>query len=206
MHRAKKPLFFATIKKDLFGPRKIFLTQLEETLPIWNIIKGLNRVLITRHITHYRGVARIFKGGGGGHTASNNIVMAFSPRNIVGCLLEKGLRRGVTGTPGPPSYAPPLQSCKAPHNNKNKNNYISPEIIVINVVMETGRSRSNHIIGLSEDFDFVDDGYYFVFQGPNVFKFVLNHVLNLYICQLNLTHNMVIISSNSQNFRNGVLL
>ena len=28
------------------------------------------------------------KGGGGwGHTGSNNIVMAFSPRNIVGCLL-----------------------------------------------------------------------------------------------------------------------
>ena len=35
-----------------------------------------------------------FKGGGGGHTGSNNIVMAFSPRNIVGCLLKKGLQRG----------------------------------------------------------------------------------------------------------------
>ena len=35
---------------------------------------------------------------------SNIIVMAFSPRNIAGCLLKKGLqRRGVTGTPGPPS-------------------------------------------------------------------------------------------------------
>ena len=35
---------------------------------------------------------------------SNIIVMAFSPRNIVGCLLKKGLQRGeVTGTPGPPS-------------------------------------------------------------------------------------------------------
>ena len=41
-------------------------------------------------------------GGGGGHTGSNNIVMVFSPRNIVGCLAYKG---GVTGTPGPPSYA-----------------------------------------------------------------------------------------------------
>ena len=43
-------------------------------------------------------------GGGGGHTVSNIIVMAFSPRNIVGCLLKKGLQRGggggVTGTPG----------------------------------------------------------------------------------------------------------
>ena len=41
----------------------------------------------------------------GGYPGSNNIVMAFSPRNIVGCLLKKGLQRGgggVTGTPGPP--------------------------------------------------------------------------------------------------------
>ena len=43
------------------------------------------------------------KGGGGGHTGSNNIVMAFSPRKIVGCLLTKRLTKGgVTGTPGPP--------------------------------------------------------------------------------------------------------
>ena len=32
--------------------------------------------------------------------------MAFSPRNIVGCLLKKRLQRGVTGTPGPPSLRP----------------------------------------------------------------------------------------------------
>ena len=39
---------------------------------------------------------------------SNIIVMAFSPRNIVGCLLKKGLQRGggVTGSPGPPSLRP----------------------------------------------------------------------------------------------------
>ena len=37
----------------------------------------------------------IFQRGGGGHTVSNNIVMAFSPRNIVG-----------TGTPGPPLATP----------------------------------------------------------------------------------------------------
>ena len=42
----------------------------------------------------------------GGHTVSNIIVMAFSPLNIVGCLLKKGLQRGVTGTPGPPSLRP----------------------------------------------------------------------------------------------------
>ena len=47
-----------------------------------------------------RDVARIFQRGG--HTGSKNIVMVFSPRNIVGCLLKKGLQRGVTGTPGPP--------------------------------------------------------------------------------------------------------
>ena len=35
---------------------------------------------------------------------SNIIVMAFSPRYIVGCLLKKGLQRGgVTGNAGPPS-------------------------------------------------------------------------------------------------------
>ena len=40
---------------------------------------------------------------------SNITVMAFSPRNIIGFLLEKGLQRGgggVTGTPGPPSLRP----------------------------------------------------------------------------------------------------
>ena len=37
--------------------------------------------------------------GGGGHTGSNNIVMAFSLRNI-------GLQRGVTGTPGTPLATP----------------------------------------------------------------------------------------------------
>ena len=44
----------------------------------------------------YQGRSHDFaKGGGevGGHTVSNNIVMAFPPRNIVGCLLKKGLQR-----------------------------------------------------------------------------------------------------------------
>ena len=55
----------------------------------------------------YRGVARIFQSGG--HTGSNNIVMAFSPRNIVGCLLKKKAYKGggVTGTPGPPPQLRP---------------------------------------------------------------------------------------------------
>ena len=55
----------------------------------------------------YRGVARIFqRGGGGGSHCVKDIAMAFSPRNIVGCLLKKGLQRGFSGTRGfPPSYA-----------------------------------------------------------------------------------------------------
>ena len=58
----------------------------------------------------FKGVARIFQRGAGGHTVSNIIVMAFSLRKIEGCLLKKGLQRGggggVTGTPGPPSLRP----------------------------------------------------------------------------------------------------
>ena len=50
---------------------------------------------------------RDFSKGGGGHTVSNNSVMAFSPRNIVGCLLKKGLERGgrSRALQDPPSYA-----------------------------------------------------------------------------------------------------
>ena len=67
-----------------------------------------------RNMTEYnsfcrsvRGVARIFqRGGGGGHTVSNIIVMAFSPRNIVGCLLKKGLQRGGHGHPRTPLATP----------------------------------------------------------------------------------------------------
>ena len=43
---------------------------------------------------------------GGGHTVSNIIVMAFSPRNIVGCLLKKKAYRGGSRAPqDPPRYA-----------------------------------------------------------------------------------------------------
>ena len=64
-----------------------------------------------------RGVARIFQrvcvggGGGGCYTVSDIIVMAFSPRNVVGCLLKKRLTKGGGGGhghPGPP-LATPLQ-------------------------------------------------------------------------------------------------
>ena len=44
-------------------------------------------------------------GGGGGHTGSNNIVIAFSPRYIVGCLLKKAYKGGSRAPQDPPSYA-----------------------------------------------------------------------------------------------------
>ena len=52
----------------------------------------------------FRGVARMFQRGG--HTVSNIIVMAFSPRNIVGCLLKKKPTKGGSRAPqDPPRYA-----------------------------------------------------------------------------------------------------
>ena len=79
-----------------------------------------------------RGVASIFQRGGGGHTGSNNIVMAFSPRNIVGCLLKKGLQRGGHGHPRTPlpSYAPLIRYNKKDGKfyarSSNKELYKSP--------------------------------------------------------------------------------
>ena len=66
-----------------------------------------------------RGVVRIFQRGV--HTVSNIIVVAFSPRNIVGCLLKKGLQRGwggggVTGTREAPRYA--LEQLRDRHNSR----------------------------------------------------------------------------------------
>ena len=55
------------------------------------------------------GVARIFKGGGGGHTVSNRGYSHFHNLNIVGCLRKKkAYKGGVTETPGPPPLATPL--------------------------------------------------------------------------------------------------
>ena len=56
----------------------------------------------------------------GGHTGSNNIVMAFSPRNIVGCLLKKkGLQRGGGhGHPRTP-LATPLTIVDVTHRTRN---------------------------------------------------------------------------------------
>ena len=58
------------------------------------------------------------KGGGGGHTGSNNIVMAFSPRNIVGCLLKKRLKKGGGGHGHPRiPLATPLNHTYIYYNN-----------------------------------------------------------------------------------------
>ena len=62
----------------------------------------------TNSLVVLMGVARSFQRGGGGHTGSNNIVMAFSPRNIVGYLLKKRLTKGGSQAPQdppPPRYA-----------------------------------------------------------------------------------------------------
>ena len=55
----------------------------------------------------YRGVARIFQRGG--HTVSNIIVMAFSPRNIIGCFLKKGLQKGGGGLANPVFASPSVK-------------------------------------------------------------------------------------------------
>ena len=59
---------------------------------------------IFQPVTH-RGVARIFQRGG--HTVSNTIAMAFSPRNIIGCFLKQSLTKGESRAPQdpPPRYA-----------------------------------------------------------------------------------------------------
>ena len=58
----------------------------------------------SERLTKTRGVARIFQREV--HNVSNIIVMEFSPRNIIGCFLKRGIQRGITGTPGPPPPPP----------------------------------------------------------------------------------------------------
>ena len=48
-----------------------------------------------------QGRSQDFSKGGGGHTVSNIIVMAFSPRNIVGCLLKIKAYKGGGGSRAP---------------------------------------------------------------------------------------------------------
>ena len=65
-----------------------------------------------------RGVARIFQRGV--HTESIIIVRAFSPRNIVGCLLKKKcLQRGGHGHPRTPLPPPPHRYALEPKVYRN---------------------------------------------------------------------------------------
>ena len=84
---------------------RIFLTRTVHAAPIHSSRKHRSNARGTCNINP-RGVARIFQRGGG-HTVSNIIVMAFSPRNIVGCLLKKRLTKGGSRAPQapPPHYA-----------------------------------------------------------------------------------------------------
>ena len=89
--------------------------------PIFNVVQGKQSMAsftlqlsrhkdmighsMLKHLTSmFRGVARIFQRGG--HTLSNIIVMVFLPRNIVCCLLKKGLQRGGHGHPRTPLATP----------------------------------------------------------------------------------------------------
>ena len=73
----------------------------------------------------HRGVARIYQRGGGGHTVSNIIVMAFSPRNIVGCLLKKRLTKGGGhGLPRTP-LATPLQHRSTQYTGNPGSQFVS---------------------------------------------------------------------------------
>ena len=75
--------------------------------PGFNVAYDYDLIVITI-TTLVRGVARIFQRGRG-HTGSNNIVIAFSPRNIVGCLLKKRAYKGGSRAPqDPPILATPL--------------------------------------------------------------------------------------------------
>ena len=53
-----------------------------------------------------QGRSQDFSKGWRRHTVSNIIIMAFSPRNIVGCLLKKGLQREGHGYPRTPLATP----------------------------------------------------------------------------------------------------
>ena len=56
---------------------------------------------------------------------SNNIVMAFSPRNIVGCLLEKkAYKGGGGGGDGHPRTPPPSYALELPTPNLLQNKFL----------------------------------------------------------------------------------
>ena len=85
--------------------------------------------IIVNNKDFYRGVARIFQRGS--HTGSNNIIMAFSPRYIVGCFLNKRLTKGGGGHGHPRTpLATPM------FNQREKLENISLYTNVISIVCE----------------------------------------------------------------------
>ena len=81
-----------------------------------------NRVEVYNKRT-FQGRSQDFsRGGGGDHTVSNIIVMAFSPRNIVGCFLKKSLTKGGSRAPQDPLTTPLRLRGIAESNNNNNNN------------------------------------------------------------------------------------
>ena len=63
----------------------------------------------------------------------NIIVMAFSPRNIVGCLLKKGLQRGWSRAPqDPPLATAPLEGpIHLDHKNCLNKTYAVKVLLII---------------------------------------------------------------------------
>ena len=74
-------------------------------LPNFNPLRTLEVTLFGLLFSAIRGVARIFQRGGG-HIVSNIIVMAFSPRNIIGCFIKKSLTKGGSRAPKDPLATP----------------------------------------------------------------------------------------------------
>ena len=67
----------------------------ERRLPVTSVM--YSKVQTNTNWNVYGKQGRSLNFSKGGHTVSNIIVMAFSPRNIVGCLLKKSLTKGGGG-------------------------------------------------------------------------------------------------------------
>ena len=84
------------------------VTDLFTVLEIEKKISRLSLIQKPGNQTYHGHSQEFSKGGGGGHTGSNNIVMAFTPRTIVGYLLKKRLTKGGSQAPQDPPLATPI--------------------------------------------------------------------------------------------------
>ena len=78
------------------GLKVVLVIARRRLAPLWKFPrKNYSQLYLNGHLSkHWQGRSRDFSKGGGGHTGSNNIVMAFAPRNSVGCLLKKRFTKG----------------------------------------------------------------------------------------------------------------